>query len=57
MPATNKKGMVMSRPTSMMPAMVEYGPMVRTVREDAKVPEAKQQAVRIPKRMLSTLGH
>jgi hypothetical protein len=41
----------------MMPAMVEYGPMVRAVREDAKVPEAKQQAVRIPKRMLSTLGH
>ena len=40
-----------------MPAMVEYGPIVRTVREDAKVPEAKQQAVRIPKRMLSTLGH
>jgi hypothetical protein len=51
-----RKGSVTSRPTSMMPAIVDKGPMVRTVREDAKVPEAKQQAVRIPKRMLSTLG-
>jgi hypothetical protein len=41
----------------MMPAIVENGPIVRTVREEAKVPEAKQQAVKIPKRMLSTLGH
>ena len=53
----NRNGSVMTSPTNMMPAMVDQGPMVRTVREEAKVPDAKQQAVRIPKRMLSTLGH
>ena len=45
-------GVMMTSPTSIIPEMAESGPIMRTRRDDARVPAAKNTAVIRPNRML-----
>jgi hypothetical protein len=47
-------GRTKTRPTTIIPEMDEAGPIIRTVRDEARVPAAKQAAVRRPKTILIT---
>ena len=44
-PPMSTTGRTKTRPTTIIPEMDEAGPIIRTVRDEARVPAAKQAAV------------